>query len=68
MGFVPSDLGEYEKAEDDYKRGVRIKVLNHDHDMELNNLSKYNEGNRNLKKCGADGWVEKYEKELVALS
>ena len=21
-----------------------------------------------LRKCGADGWMEKYEKELVALS
>jgi len=31
-------------------------------------LSKVNKAIEIFKECGADGWVEKYEKELASLS
>ena len=41
------------------------KVIEGDHSKARENLNKAIEI---FKECGADGWVEKYDKELAAIS
>ena len=48
----------------DYAFYAKLLKQKHEHQKEKEYLRK---ALKTFKECGADGWVEKYEKELAAL-